>query len=1471
MQKKEVSKSVKKPSRFLSFLLALMMLLSTVLPYVSLAQTVNKWTVATTAKVNCYVGYEGSWQLVKSITTNKQATIGKTRYYVTAKELEEVYANYGFKAADYNGKRIFPHTDTQDPDNIWADSPATYDDATSDYLIPVSHRTESNLYYMPSNTEGSSTYFTEKCKTADTNVIKANSFYRIKVNDYTSLIPDGTTPALPDEELVLSGGSRDIVLPLVDDVNYVCENMNDNSSISYVQTKDEANKTVTISVTNISCPVNIYTKSATSAGENDAIVMCYVAVDGQWKLVKNKIVSSQTTFEKVRYYITSTELEEIYGKYGFVAADYKGEHIFPHTDSFDRNNIWADQNPKYDENSKSYLIPLSHRKEIYLYYLPHNVSGNSSYFTASCTTSDESVLKENSFYSVKFVDSHNVVPDDQIPQDELLLKGSNKNITLPYIENIGYKTVNAQTKKPLDYSQMTDEASGTVTISITDIDCPVLISTSTGVPTVIYTSTITNQLVQIGEFAGDRQVLTADGSVNQEQVYIDDLDTSAVNTYKFLDIDSETLTVLINGTNNNNRHFIYSFMGWKVGDTDTIVQPGDDMNINTLKGYADSENNINLTAVWNIIDKNGRASTVNFYVNLDCEIMDNESNGFQSQHANKFTSSVYATRVFGTENVPLSSRDFSDPNDKKYVQLIAPPTSADTAYEADAKIRASQTTPISPGVTVENFPSNESILAQLREQNKTFTIDGKEIDKSDITSDNFTIRWYVLKYEKNDAWHIDGVLVAKTGRLVVKKTFAGDQEAIEKVKKNFNITVTHSEADKSNIDYTLSLNPKATESDGSKTGYTSYDAETDTYTWSLPVRQGRTYNIKENNYYLDQDKWNNSIGYKITNSNSQTNGWRTYTDNGVTVTAVAYPSDLPDKAVQSVEFMNMYVQSGLLTIQKIDSITQNGLKNVKFKLSKVDGTPIILYKKQDSNDYSTDTAAKSEGYNELVKDNTVESDANGYLHIKLAIHGSGTLSEEYYLEEEIPTGYEGAKKIKITVTDMGKIELAQEVIESTLINDSDWLGGEGTNILTIKNKSKLLTSVKVQKDWGNTDAAKQENVKVELWRNGAKLADKGYTQTLSASNQWVYEWNNLPLFIDGDPANYVVKETAIGSTAYDSNADSDGYEDYMVTYDMPLYKEGVDGTYSGNQTWLDADGTRHFADHALLVLHNRTVESEISFAKVDDLGRPLQNAEFTLYTDEACANAVDTAVSDTSGLVKFSKQLSGTYYMKETKVPDNYLPNDTVYKIVVKAGKFTITENGETTPISEIVNYYALRNLDFSFIKTDIDGKPLYGAKFGLYKLVCTDNTHDHSEDLIKVNSDGTPKEEFADCWELVSTQTSVKKTGLVKFSNLRGGETYRLTEITPPHGYMSPKGQWEIVYDQTAQKYVITAKGKVSQTPAFENVENEAAPYRLANYKLNDMPSAGAIGILMFVAVGMILIITGFAIIIALKKRLNN
>lgn len=334
---------------------------------------------------------------------------------------------------------------------------------------------------------------------------------------------------------------------------------------------------------------------------------------------------------------------------------------------------------------------------------------------------------------------------------------------------------------------------------------------------------------------------------------------------------------------------------------------------------------------------NGRAKTVNFYLDLDCEIMDNISNGFQSHVNSKFTSALYATRIFGTDDLTQGSGGF---------MIVAPPTEAETAYSVDKSLRNSTTTPIS-GISVESFPSDESILSNLRRDGVTFKLDGNPIASSDLTTENFTVRWYVLKYETSDAWHIDGVLVAKQGKMVITKTFAGDDTAISQVKPNFNITVKHNDSSNgSYTDYTLSLKSKKGETDSTKTGYTYYDADTNTYIWVLSARQYREYTIEEHNYLLDQDEWNHTNKYMIYNSDDDTHSWLPYDSNkGVTIEAEAYPNDVPYTNCQTVAFTNTYIQSGLLTVSKIDSDSRNGMKNVNFKLSLVNGRDLTLYRK----------------------------------------------------------------------------------------------------------------------------------------------------------------------------------------------------------------------------------------------------------------------------------------------------------------------------------------------------------------------------------------------------------------------------------------------------------------------------------------------------------------------------------------------
>lgn len=66
---------------------------------------------------------------------------------------------------------------------------------------------------------------------------------------------------------------------------------------------------------------------------------------------------------------------------------------------------------------------------------------------------------------------------------------------------------------------------------------------------------------------------------------------------------------------------------------------------------------------------------------------------------------------------------------------------------------------------------------------------------------------------------------------------------------------------------------------------------------------------------------------------------------------------------------------------------------------------------------------------------------------------------------------------------------------------------------------------------------------------------------------------------------------------------------------------------------------------------------------------PLQGAEFTLYAedDKDFSEALATAMSDEEGKVVFDADLQpGTYIMKETVIPENYVQADTIWKYIVK-------------------------------------------------------------------------------------------------------------------------------------------------------------------------------------------------------------
>lgn len=315
------------------------------------------------------------------------------------------------------------------------------------------------------------------------------------------------------------------------------------------------------------------------------------------------------------------------------------------------------------------------------------------------------------------------------------------------------------------------------------------------------------------------------------------------------------------------------------------------------------------------------------------------------------------------------------------------------------------------------------------------------------------------------------------------------------------------------------------------------------------------YYLEQQNYAVD-DTYHHSNIYRIYNAaydpSYNTNGWKTLTQAAKPRTKVeSYPNDVKESAIQTIEFRNTYAKAGYVTITKIDSFSNSGMKNVRFKINKDGDDSFAVYKKTTANyadSYSSDPTDLDDGYTK-TDDNTIITSSNGNIYIKLA---QGT----YTLSEYIPDGYDGAAKIVFTVDDSGIITAVKAYDdENNELTDLISLNADGKTII-IKNNSKLLLDVKAVADWGETPTGSQSEVKVELWYNGMKMNAPKYTQVLNEGNDWTYTWNHLPLFVNGGVAQYTLHEINIGSTAYDASADTDGYRDYFVTYDPTKYRKG---------------------------------------------------------------------------------------------------------------------------------------------------------------------------------------------------------------------------------------------------------------------------------------------------------------------------
>ena len=185
-----------------------------------------------------------------------------------------------------------------------------------------------------------------------------------------------------------------------------------------------------------------------------------------------------------------------------------------------------------------------------------------------------------------------------------------------------------------------------------------------------------------------------------------------------------------------------------------------------------------------------------------------------------------------------------------------------------------------------------------------------------------------------------------------------------------------------------------------------------------------------------------------------------------------------------------------------------------------------------------------------------------------------------------------------------------------------------------------------------------------------------------------------------------------------------------------------------------------------------TPTGKLEFTKTDANGAGIEAVEFTLVRDDKKVKD-QTATSDANGKVTFSKLDPGTYTLKETAAPAQYLLGSDRKVTVDENGIATIAAGdgltGDTIADYKISNQYVSGTIKINKVDSEKDTIKLQGAKFEIYSGV-------HS-DKAELKKDGSDKNYIG--------EATTDGNGTATFNNVPyspGG--YTIIESAPPKGY---------------------------------------------------------------------------------------
>lgn len=1069
----------------------------------------------------------------------------------------------------------------------------------------------------------------------DTPILESADFYTYTYHVVLILNPQDTAKAVAKSSVNVDVGS-DGTLTLtitardgqqlaasdfvIDGVDY---------SVYTWQTKDGA--TVSIQDLIQSGLTENITATSTETANETGNIRFFIAIDGKWTMLAERDMTLYTLND--RYALTAAQLESVYGAYGFRAGNLEvNKKLFGHT-SRDNDKIWTNA-PAVKQGGIVYVRILKRDdvnkgQECDVYYLPNSFQGNDNDGDPK-----ESLAALESFYSVEIQDpNHKVYEKDELPATTYTLKGRTATVTVKNGPGVVWECVGK------DGTFVNGVSQGDTTVfTIESISQPYIISPALkeGEVRITYIMNLdpppSDPDYGAPNIEGQQVFTWVQPSANPHSVRAPSQQSYFFESDKYLGMAT--------------------FEGWLCDADNQVHQIGEYYNI------PNGKTEITFTAKWK--PQTGHEADhenntlVNFFVSIGA--VPEGSTRWESGIAeSQFTSSVFASDcgVSGRDAMQLGQQsgdqyyilgqsggnDLNAIHSKIYNNLT-------NGYEKTADNGTTFTFQV-------DFPNDEEVLQNIRSMVADGTghiqLNGKDVAADDLTDTKFTIKWHVFKYDKTDGWHIDGVLVAKTGNMRITKTFAGNPDAIEAVKEGFSIDVTTDTSDDK-------VPPHGNRVLGLTDEGVKKSDDGSTYTWDIPVDQYRDYTVAEKGYEYTQNGIKTTAEYQVKNSrqaDQNTAGWRS----GDSALVTGQASQINE--VQTVSFLNTYTQPGVMTLKKIDALTGQTMPNISFTVLSEHGTPVTLYSGGPGR-YSIDPADGSP-----VPDGKAVTDGSGQIYLKLA-H-----STTYIFREEVPVGYEDPGEITVTLDADG------EQITRAAAKNGDKFVSKSEMELTVKNYSPVLP-LTVEKQWLDGE---NTPVSVSVYYDGQPLLN-GFTAELEERNAWSYTFTTrVPLYIDGKRAEYTIREDKIGDWNY-SSTEPDGYRFYDVKTLPMEYRDA-----SGQKTENPSDAVGIY-----LTVTNERDTGTLRFRKVDQNGQGLSQVFFYLYTIPANATEVPTVTEGTGehaghNVIKgfgdpftavsnphvvFNNLQGGQYYMVEHYTPAGYTLKDDLYRVTVSGNTITM-------------------------------------------------------------------------------------------------------------------------------------------------------------------------------------------------------